>query len=81
MLFVFDEPRSATFGMEDTLIPLDIWWFDDTGLLLGSTTMEPCEDQACPSYRSPGVIGWALETPAGEREFVVGAKLSTVENP
>jgi uncharacterized protein len=81
MLFVFDDPRSATFGMEDTLIALDIWWFDAAGMLLGSTTMEPCEATPCPSYGSPGEIGWALETPAGEWEFVMGSQLSTVENP
>lgn len=76
MLFVFGEPRPATFGMEDTLIPLDIWWFDGDGLLVGSTTMETCTDGACPPYPSPGGVSWALETPAGEWRFAPGAELA-----
>ncbi len=48
MLFVFDDPRSATFGMEDTLIALDIWWFDSAGLLLGSTDYAAMRDHPLP---------------------------------
>jgi uncharacterized protein len=76
MIFAFGEERSATFGMEDTLIPLDIWWFDGDGRLLGSTAMEPCPETPCPSYPSPGEVSWALETPAGERRFSSGAVLA-----
>jgi uncharacterized protein len=76
MLFVFGEERSATFGMKDTLIPLDIWWFDGDGRLLGSTTMEPCPGSSCPSYPSPGEVSWALETPAGEWRFDADALLT-----
>lgn len=75
MLFVFGEPRPATFGMRDTLIPLDIWWFDAEGVLLGSTRMEPCPTAPCPSYGSPGPISWALETPADEIDLTVGDRL------
>jgi uncharacterized protein len=75
MLFVFGEERTATFGMEDTVIPLDIWWFDGGGRLIGSTTMEPCPEVPCPSYPSPGDVSWALETPAGEWRFASGAML------
>ena len=76
MLFVFGEERSATFGMEDTLIPLDVWWFDGEGLLLGSTAMEPCSESPCHSYPSPSELSWALETPAGEWRFPSGALLT-----
>lgn len=75
MLFVFEETRSATFAMRDTLIPLDIWWFDEEGRLLGSTEMEPCRTQDCPVYPSPGDVAWALETPMGEFGFLPGALL------
>jgi uncharacterized membrane protein (UPF0127 family) len=75
MLFVFGEPRTTTFGMRDTLIPLDLWWFDEDGHLLGSVEMEPCPGGSCASYGSPGVIGWALETPQGELELVPGDDL------
>lgn len=76
MLFVFEEERFATFGMRDTLIPLDIWWFDADGQLLGSTRMEPCPSEPCPNYGSPGEVAWALETPAGEEEFAPGETLT-----
>lgn len=75
MLFTWDAPFSPTFGMEDTLIPLDIWWFDQEGRLLGSTRMSTCLDGDCVSYRSPGPIQWALETPADEFDFPPGAQL------
>lgn len=76
MLFVFESPRPGTFTMEDTLIPLDIWWFDESGVMYDSTTMTPCVTSPCPVYPSPNVIGWALETPAGERVFEVGDELT-----
>lgn len=81
MLFAFGEPTLSTFGMRDTLIPLDIWWFDDQGRLLGSTRMEPCPSPPCTNYGSPGEIAWALETPAGSFEFVPGDTLTLVGAP
>ena len=79
MLFTWDVPVSATFNMEDTPMPLDIWWFDSAGSLIGSYEMEPCLEDDCARYRSPGQVKWALETPLGEFEFEPGATLSTVE--
>ena len=81
MLFVFEETRSATFGMRDTLIPLDIWWFDGDAALLGVTAMTPCSEEPCVDYAAPDLVGWALETPAGARDFPRGALLSTGDNP
>lgn len=78
MLFVFEEPQQATFGMRDTLIPLDIWWFDSGGRLLGSTRMEPCASEPCPSYGSPGPVVWALETPARQVRLVPGDTLTVL---
>ena len=83
MLFVFEETRTASFGMRDTLIPLDIWWFDSGGNLIGSTEMEPCASSSCATYPSPGEVAWALETPRGQWEFSPGTVLTvtTVEKP
>jgi len=75
MLFVFGEPRPATFGMRDTSMPLDIWWFDAEGLLLGSARMEPCTSVSCPGYASPGEVSWALETPAGAVKLAPGDRV------
>ncbi len=76
MLFVFDPPFRASFWMLNTLIPLDIWWFDEQRRLVGMTTMEPCRVQPCPEYLAPGPIGWALEIPAGNHSFAPGVLLS-----
>jgi len=80
MLFVFPVSSTLSFTMQDTLIPLDIWWFDEEMRLMGSTAMVPCRSEPCVSYRSPGDARWALETPAGELRFEVGDQLSIVEN-
>ncbi len=80
MLFVFPSPASSTFNMEDVLFPLDIWWFDPDMTLIGRTLMEPCTTSDCTSYGSPGEIRWALETPAGARDFEIGSRLSIVDN-
>ncbi len=77
MLFVWDSPAPRSFHMTETLIPLDIWWFDSEGVLISSTAMEPCEASPCPVYPSPGEVLQALETPSGERRFETGAVLST----
>lgn len=80
MLFVYSSPSSTAYGMRDTLMPLDIWWFDSGGYLLGSAEMEPCDTMECTSYGSPGMIMWVLETPMGEYEFAVGSRLSGIES-
>lgn len=79
MLFAFGEPATTTFGMRDTLIALEIWWFDGEGRLLGSADMEPCSATPCTGYASPGEIAWALETPSGELHFAPGDTLRVIE--
>jgi uncharacterized membrane protein (UPF0127 family) len=76
MLFVFPNAAPASFHMLETLIPLDIWWFDAEGSLLGGTAMEPCPAKPCLTYRSPGAVRWALETPQGGYRFRAGEALS-----
>ncbi len=80
MLFSYSSPVSAVFTMEDTPMPLDIWWFDADGRLLGTTAMTPCLVEPCVRYGSPGPIRWALETPQGTHRFLRGDLLSNVEN-
>ena len=77
MLFVFEEPRPGAFHMLNTPMPLDIWWFDAEGLLIGSAAMEPCPLEPCVSYGSPAPVKWVLETPSGAHEFDPGEVLST----
>lgn len=77
MLFAWDTPTAPVFVMEDTLIPLDVWFFDESGALIGSEHMVPCVAEPCERYPAPGLVLWALETPAGTREFAPGDELST----
>lgn len=79
MLFVYSTPRTVGFHMRNTLIDLDIWWFDADMGLIGSAEMEPCEAEPCTSYASPGDVQWVLETTLGEYEFEPGDRLSIVE--
>ncbi len=80
MIFMYEIPSQVTFVADDTLIPLDVWWFGPEGVLLTSDQMRPCLDSVCDELDSPGPISSVLETPAGEYRFSVGATLSTGEN-
>jgi hypothetical protein len=77
MLFTWDSPTETAFVMEDTIIPLDIWFFDDEGALVGTHAMTPCADEPCPTYPTPGPVQWALETPLEAQQFEEGARLTT----
>jgi uncharacterized protein len=77
MLFVFPEPTTPNFIMSGTRIPLEVWFFDPEGSLIGSHEMTPCSAEPCPLYPAPGPVGWALETPLGARSFQPGDLLST----
>jgi len=80
MLFSWSEPSSASFHMRDVGFPLDVWFFDGAGKLIGSARMDTCPEGACTSYATPGPVTWALETPADQWEFAPGTQLSNVEN-
>lgn len=65
MLFEFELPTLGGFWMKDTLVPLDIAFFDEEGGLVQIMTMTPCVTDDCPSYTPDGAYRWALERPAG----------------
>ena len=67
MLFLFpvDSPEVLSFWMKNTLIPLDIIFFDAQGKVLSWTTMEPCEADPCQRYASGVPATYALEVNAG----------------
>ncbi|MDZ4827425.1 MAG: DUF192 domain-containing protein [Actinomycetota bacterium] len=67
MLFVFGEDSHSSFTMADTLIPLDIGWYDANGDPVDRTVMQPCPDAEveCPPYAARGPYRYALETEAG----------------
>ena len=65
MLFVFPFDSSNGFWMEDTLIPLEIAFFDAAGNLVTVLTMEPCLEDPCPTYSPGASYRFALEAPPG----------------
>lgn len=68
MLFLFQQPEVLKFWMKDTLIPLDILFFDGTATLVSQVTMEPCKEDPCPLYSSTVPALFAVEANAGFAE-------------
>jgi uncharacterized membrane protein (UPF0127 family) len=65
MIFIFGQDTAGGFWMKDTLIPLDIAFFDAAGKFVDGFAMEPCVTDDCPSYQPAGAYRYALEVPAG----------------
>jgi hypothetical protein len=72
MWFSHDGVGPVSYTMQQTLIPLDIWFIDGGGVIVGTTEMEPCPDDPCPSYPSPEPVLWVLETELGRYDFAIG---------
>ncbi len=64
MLFVFEENLPLNFWMKNTLLPLDILFFDVKGAFISRTTMTPCAADPCPLYPSRIPAAFALEVQA-----------------
>jgi len=66
MLFVFEVEQPLAFWMKNTLIPLDILYFDRDGRLVSmQTDVPPCRTPYCPSYPSDRPALFTLELNAG----------------
>ena len=69
MLFIYPVADVLTCWMKDTLIPLDIIFFNTVGEVVSMSSMVPCEetleDEECPRYSSTVPAMYALEVPAG----------------
>ncbi len=66
MLFVFPVAEYLSFWMKDTLIPLDIAYFDAGGRFVSSATMTPCPPMTpCSTYPSAAQALYALEVRDG----------------
>jgi uncharacterized membrane protein (UPF0127 family) len=78
MLFVWPAEIQARFTMHNTLIPLDIAFFDANGDLLEVLQMVPCDESPCPGYGIDSPFRWALEAPSGSlTDLPSRAKLET----
>jgi len=65
MAFLFGEPTTTGFWMKDTLIPLDIAFWDSKGRIVATSTMTPCRTDACPVYQPAATYVSAVEMNAG----------------
>lgn len=67
MLFVHEAQQPRAYWMKNTLIPLDILYFDSARRLVSvSRNTPPCDlGDACPPYRSDGPALYVLELNAG----------------
>jgi hypothetical protein len=66
MLFVFPDSEPRWFWMKNTLVPLDILYFDaDRKLVSMQLDVPPCKADPCPSYPSDAPARYVLELAAG----------------
>jgi uncharacterized membrane protein (UPF0127 family) len=66
MLFVFADAQPLSFWMKDTLIPLDMLFFDDSHRLVTiHANVPPCKADPCPTYDSTAPARYVLELNAG----------------
>lgn len=68
MMFVFEQQQPLGFWMRDTLIPLQILYFDEQGAFVSASDMEPCVTEVCENYYSAAPAKYALEVNPGFRE-------------
>ena len=67
MIFLFDPPQPVTFWMKNTLIPLDIRYYDKAGNLTAYHLATPCLHEPCAHYPGRGNVAYVLETRARYR--------------
>ena len=66
MFFIFNAEFMQAFWMKNTLIPLDILYFDKKLRLVSTqSSVPPCKADPCPSYPSSGPAQYVLELNAG----------------
>jgi len=72
MLFYWRHEASGGFWMKDTLIPLDIAWFNEDGTYAGTASMVPCTEDPCPTYSPEGDpdFRFAIEARPGDLDWV-----------
>lgn len=72
MLFYWRHEASGWFEMKDTVIPLDIVWFNEDGTYADRTSMVPCAEDPCPRYNPEGDPDYrfAIEARPGDLDWV-----------
>jgi uncharacterized protein len=65
MVFQYDSPSEGGFWMKNTLIPLDIAFYNVRGRIVRILKMEPCKRDPCKIYSPGAAYRGALEVNAG----------------
>lgn len=68
MVFLGPAPSRGPFHMKDVLIPLDIAFWDERGVIVEILHMEPCRSDPCPLYSPSREYLGAVETNLGLME-------------
>lgn len=84
MAFVYGAPRTGTFWMKNTRLPLSIAFYSPAGDFMDAFDMEPCTDDPCPKYATPRDFLVAVEVPRGglaDLGLVAGSRLELLGTP
>ncbi|MDN5924554.1 MAG: DUF192 domain-containing protein [Xanthomonadales bacterium] len=85
MLFVFPDTAPRWFWMKNTLISLDIVYFDHNASVVSmQLNVPPCSHDPCPTYASNLPARYALELPGGSvgrLHIKVGDKMTLPTKP
>jgi uncharacterized membrane protein (UPF0127 family) len=77
MVFLYASGRRGSFYMKNTLIPLDIAFWDEGGSIVDILQMQPCFQDPCPTYQPSADFVGAIEVNLGVmagKSVVVGDK-------
>jgi YVTN family beta-propeller protein len=82
MLFAYDDEETRRFWMKNTLIPLDMVFFDSSSKIIDiKENVPPCKQEECPTYPSKEPAQYVLEVNAGfvqDKGIKIGDRLATL---